>query len=345
MKRATLVILMLFTVSIGLASAQQRRTQSRTNQTTDSQKEFRESPQSEQYPNPTVVAQIEQGEFKTEEEQYASWKGERIMLLPLHPDDKDNKYTLAEYGWCKPSAEPVSYRQYAGRIGLILESSPGHILIQLNGSDERITMCHPFAAIGFFSELDAAKGLVGKTVWSKNNPNLLRNCVSRGSWSPLTDINVGQVAKLTVTRVEWGFAGFSPGSGNPIEAYFRTGAGEEGCPAFDSYTFLRKFYRQVRRGELDQRPLFTRDFYLEDLRKKFNGWSQGIWELIEKGEVAVGMTEEMARIACGGELEKVGVAVSRTSSIGQIYRGTENAAQGCRKQFLVENGKVTKFLD
>ncbi len=61
-----------------------------------------------------------------------------------------------------------------------------------------------------------------------------------------------------------------------------------------------------------------------------------MWALVEKGEVALGMTAAMAALACGPELESVGNVVSG-NTVSPIYE--------CRdRRFLVENGKVTRYV-
>jgi len=66
-------------------------------------------------------------------------------------------------------------------------------------------------------------------------------------------------------------------------------------------------------------------------------WSAATWALIEKGQVAIGMTHEMANVACGENLVEAGAVLSATGS-ATIY-------QGCSTKFLVDGGKVTKYVE
>jgi hypothetical protein len=107
-------------------------------------------------------------------------------------------------------------------------------------------------------------------------------------------------------------------------------------------------------------------FYLEDPRKLHPDWEDNIWRLIESGEVTVGMSEEMARMACGWQMKSTGsvlaggepstimmahplIIVPRTTpslqSFSKAASGTPVQYECNTKKFMVEEGRVTKQVE
>ena len=84
-------------------------------------------------------------------------------------------------------------------------------------------------------------------------------------------------------------------------------------------------------------PSSLHGLYSEDPHKLYPRWSKAVWELIEKGEIAIGMTEKMAEVACGEPLSREGSVLSSGDVVSVIY--------DCHyKKFIVVNGKVARYV-
>jgi len=266
----------------------------------------------------------------TDDEKILSWKGEKVIIL------KDGlEFIDFIYIGCK-AKDKLPRDEYAGKTGVIIESIPESrspdrkmaITIALDGTNEKIVFCYP-SHLGFFAELEYAKSLIGQEVWAKGKLKLSDDCSSFTKWDR-GKIEVAITTKLVVTRAEWGHAN------RKIVLFFKTEANQEGCLADRGY-FLDKYTLKELYGNLS--PHYMSQFYLQDPHKQFPSWSLNIWKLIEKGEVAIGMTEDMARLACGGEMKATGFILSSSGE------ETSTIYECGNKKFLVEKGKVTKYID
>jgi hypothetical protein len=275
----------------------------------------------------------------TGEENIAGWKGEKVIFLPYPVYET---HTVEHFGVCSAAtyfhlasnpSEKLLTRDYVGRTGTIKEAKKvGYrvkLRIVLDESGEEIIGCGE-GPLGFFSELKAAKQMVGRTMWAKGGLNLVTD------FDPETPRNTGKTSwvkntkRVLVTKVEWG------SERDPIHFFVRTDDGLEG--------FI--FYFGTTRVSFDDRFCFAPCrspellFFNEDPRTQYTEWSDAIWELIENGEVAVGMTEEMVRLACpGGKLRKFGSLLSDDSqSVAPIY-----LCFPTMQRFTIENEKVTRI--
>jgi hypothetical protein len=259
----------------------------------------------------------------TDEQKMDTWKGERVVLLPPSLDFVHDIYTC--YNDPKLPAN-----QYAGKSGSVIELRPAHpgsekpiLAVALDGTGEKIAFCVP-NSLGFATELEAARAYVGKTVWNKGRIRLSIDC-SSFQQQEKTAFDVSNAAPLEVVAAKWGT------DDRPVLLTFRTATGQQGC-FYSNAHFLARFAI----GSHQERPYMNR-FYSQDPRKQHPEWPATAWTLIEKGQVAIGMTHEMAEVACGENLVEVGAVLSATGS-ATIY-------QGCGTKFLVDGGKVTKYVE
>jgi hypothetical protein len=259
----------------------------------------------------------------TDEQKLDTWKGEHVVLLRDSLDFVHDIYTC--YNDRKLPAD-----EYAGKSGTVVEvwskdrgSQKPIVAIALDGTGEKIGFCTS-SHLGFAAELDAARAYVGKTVWNKGRIRLSTDC-SSFERQEKTAIDVPNVAPLEVTAANWGT------DDRPVLLTLRTATGQQGC-FYSRGHFLGRFAIGSGRNER-----YMDHFYFQDPRKQHPQWSAATWTLIEKGQVAIGMTLEMAKVACGEKLVEVGAVMSETSS-ATIY-------QGCGTKFLVDGGKVTKYAE
>jgi len=207
------------------------------------------------------------------------------------------------------------------------------LVIRLDDDGELVGWCSD-NAIGFLAEMEAANDLVGRQLWTKKAKYLSPDC------EPASERKrTRHIEPVVVTRVDWSYAREWQPDGlrdATIELWLRSAAGTEGCLetlSVPGLTFLDRFYRHTTVGPDDL-------FYSADPRKSHPTWKPVVWDLLMQGEVAIGMTEEMVAVACGGSLEKArkdGMVLGE-SGIATIY--------GCGgRRFLLENGRVTKYVE
>ena len=144
---------------------------------------------------------------------------------------------------------------------------------------------------------------------------------------------VQNTQKLSVSRVEWNSFDHSA-----VALCFTTAAGQEGC-WLDSLNCFDNRFNYFYDDCIDpDNPSSLIGLYSEDPHKLFPGWSKVIWELIERGEISIGMSEKMAEVACGDPLGREGSILSSGDVVSPIYN--------CRgKKFIVVNGKVAKYVE
>lgn len=305
----------------------------------------------------------------TIDEKLKFWKGQKVIILPFLEDPKScyppgpcsqlrrynesegfneiSKVTRAEF--YKPYFEHgLRSDAYALKTGAIVAARVRVVdngfgggdprmewLINLDGSTEKVVArSGPNEIVGFFAELESAKALIGRSLWIRGKPR----------WDLDPPIEVKNTQRVTVTRAEWKALKFGAryASGS-ILLCVKTDIGKESC-ILDDYGYVEP---RLQGGYFDPRfqwdPYrnfpYLRDeaFYFEDPHKKFPKWSKQIWELIEDQEIAIGMTEDQARVACGANLSRAGVVLSSPDGSGVIY------SCGGRK-YLINNGKVIKFV-
>lgn len=267
-------------------------------------------------------------------EKLDSWKGEKVILpMDAHTRANEklyfggNRSGYGDYLWHQPGNPKEGVpRTVQGRTGVIVEVEKdlenwwnSNVTIELDGSGERIVLSSVAGDyLTFQAEIAAAQALVGQTWWSRGT-NYLK--------VPGDTVRVNNLEPLVLSRVE------RDDADGTVSWYFKSDRVGEG--KLDRTVYVEsRFHPNDDTGD----TLYTRRFHVKDLHEQFPKWSKATWELIEKSIIAIGMTKEMAELACGDQLAEVGAVLSPSGAAAPIY--------SCRdKKFLVEGGKVTKYAD
>ncbi len=286
-------------------------------------------------------------EKMTDQQKILSWQGEKVVLLGPPYGDSDEWWYGLRYKECvfrldKPE-QSLPMEEYAGKTGTVIgferrqETDPlNHVVIQLDDSNEKILVCPTTGdagePVGFFTEMSYAETLIGQSFWAIGQLTLYpdHRASRRG-----TPIKVANTSKLTVTRAEWG------GLGGPIILYFNTEEGKEGYLR-SNRSLVDRFSIRQRAAESFYTP-YTSHFYTKDPRELFPGWSETIWKIIRKGHVAVGMSLEMAKVACAKDLRETGfVLLEGGEDAATLYKCSNWTGT---KRFRVEKDKVVEYRE
>jgi len=124
----------------------------------------------------------------------------------------------------------------------------------------------------------------------------------------------------------------------PIYLLLKTDTGQEGwLTGWDGYDHFDSKFHITKELAGVPNLHYTFRFHAEDPHKLHPDWKPPVWKLIEDSEIAIGMTEEMAKMACGRTIRTAGFVLTDGES-SPIYL--------CHyKKFLVEKGKVTKYVE
>jgi hypothetical protein len=280
---------------------------------------------------------------KDVEDAIVSWKGERVRLLGNEPYFTHLKYIGGD-GSCIHRAAgdkgSLPAEQYAGLEGTIVEVKPeGHsrlpgLIVEMDGTKEQISAVCSYGSLGFLSEFDRARQLIGRTVWTKGELELTPPEEYSKDLGRQARIKTHNIEPLTITRVDWGY------SGRPVLLCMTNAAGQAGCMLNNSdggrpYNFGPQFvagYVSVSYTEL---------LHMQDPRKTFPTWGSATWGLIAEGTVAIGMTEDMAKMACGKPMIAMGAELDMSGNeVATMYH-----CYGHGRYFFIRNGKVIKYGD
>jgi len=144
------------------------------------------------------------------------WKGEKVILLPsvigpslwCNPDfGNENLYHLIRFHGATERFGSLPARKYAGKTGIIIDTylddnNNPYAVILLDSTNEQIDALGE--RIGFFSELDIAKSLVGRTLYIENEVSLgisAEYCIEPDR---RPRYKLQHMMQVTVTRAEWG---------------------------------------------------------------------------------------------------------------------------------------------
>ena len=297
----------------------------------------------------------------TREEKVSGLKGEKVMLLSEEISDlprQPTTLTSASMCWLGGGVDlfkdKTPYAPYAGKTGTITEASlnpKGDLELVVTLSEpagKNLTFCQT-EFLGFFGELEHARSLIGKTFWNKKKITLGSACNNFDKYETAAGaIQVPPFSQLTVTRADWGFRTFYGSaiepSRIPVILYFKTESNQEGCIAKKLALVERLNIEEAPAGAPDYRKkkqdAFASLFYFQDPREIYSDWSDEIWLVVKEGKVAIGMTLEMAEVACGGALLKEGFVIS--AQTGQETQ-TQTAYSCDGRKFLVKDGRVSKL--
>lgn len=280
----------------------------------------------------------------TNAEKIARWIGEKLTFLDEKPLGCPGRHMAMAMQGALESApdkgEPGSldYSSYVGQTGVILEAKMGptepRIVIKVDKTGEKVVAKSDWG-LGFQTEFDAAKEWVGRSLWSKGAQTIERRdqlCVDFDNKAER--ISLKHLEKVTITGVEFGT------HLQGLYFFVKTENGQEGSlDGYEGYDYLGgRFHLLDPDATVPVRPYSYR-FYSNDPRKMHPDWSGQVWKLIEGGEVAIGMTGEMAEVACGREMKVIGFVLPPSGA------GTSAIYECNKRRFLLEKGTVTKFVD
>lgn len=279
----------------------------------------------------------------TDAEKRVLWVGEKVTLLGTRAlacptQEKAEVYFLRSYD--NKGKRRLLESAYVGQPGVVVEtgasSSPmPEVVVQLDKTGEKVT-CSGDQGLAFQSELESARQLVGRSLWSRGPQTLTPEgqlCLGLEAASRDSRLPLGNLQKVTVTRVELGH------HLQPTYLLLQTEDGKSGwLTGWDGYDYFDERYHVSSGRPVESRPYSFR-FHTEDPRQSHPDWPAADWQRIESDEVAAGMTWEMARMACGREIKPVEPSLLPPG--GEAPRIFEC---NCEK-LLVENGKVVGSVE
>jgi hypothetical protein len=282
----------------------------------------------------------------SELERALAWKGAKVHLLPVEPDrrpDSDLRFIGGD-GSCvrlMSGKKSLLSSEYGGREGIITEVEPNgtdlsRLIVDLSGSGERVAFSRcGLDALGFVAEHERAEAFIGKTVWAKGNLKI----TPPEEWAKLpglrTTFETRNIEPLVVTEVRWGFG---PTPSRPVVLCVRNTAGNAGCLLeSDSFGNTKQYVFDLGFKTEYDAVAVSDIIYLEDPRTKHPTWSAAIWKLIEDRRIAIGMTLEMAQLACGSFLYTTGAQIDEAGNASDIV-----SCMGLGGRFLLKDGKIAQ---
>lgn len=205
------------------------------------------------------------------------------------------------------------------------------LVVELDGSGEKI-VAGSNEYVGFLEELEVAKKYVGRTFYARGALQLVRNFKLAMTYDEARAqrIDVKNTQPLTVVSVNWG--GREYGQVKPLVFTFRTGDGQEGVYD-EGGIFDEQFYENKGVYTLSA-YLSPGGFYAENPRTLCTGWPAQVWELIEREEVAIGMTTDMVALACKRVVRQVvHLSLTNPEQTGTVY-------SACGRKILVRADAV-----
>ena len=239
---------------------------------------------------------------------------------------------------------------YAGRRGRIVEIETWGVnrtpIVRLDDTGERVGAAR--SHLGFPGVLERLKLHLRGKLWTKGT--LLLFPEDSSPWSgvrsrylrPETDqkhVRVGPLSRVEVLAVDWG---------EPDAQYMIRLRMPEGTTG----RLFLKAPRDPNRdnpkdGRLEEVPphpyvatkaLALHDYFFPvDPKTLYPKWSEDIWTLLQQGQVAIGMNEDMVAAAAGPGLHVVGAQVNEKGESSVILAC-------CGRKFLMRNGKVTGYV-
>lgn len=269
-------------------------------------------------------------------ERNEAWKGERVRLMALEPGSPHR--FIGGDGSCirTEKRESLPNDQYAGRVGAVVEVThptkySSSLIVELSDPAQRVVVSCSEESLGFFGEMEAARRLVGRSFWAKGRLPLVASSDVARPHRDAQRVMVKSTARATVTRVEWG------DTRQAVVVCFRAQEGQEGCLIPPPFSTTARYHCDARFAvNVLSKPLES-FFHSADPRTAHPKWSADTWTLIERGAVAVGMTREMAQLACG-EIAEAGLVLE--SGAASTIMECANDPQ----RFLVAGDRVTKLV-
>lgn len=250
----------------------------------------------------------------TNAERLASWKGEKVLILGSKPSRCALPKDGAPYMLWRPGApenDRLSVNLFAGQTGTIIQAeavsdSSNQIVTQLE--DGQKVIARDETPLGFQAELEAARKMIGRSLWSRGPQTIASpGTLCADSITDKGRISLNNLERVTITGAEFGT------HLQKIHFVAKTDDGREGVlDGWEGNDFVDTRFHLVKASWGVRLGPYSDRFHLEDQRKLHPTWSAAVWKLIGAGDVAIGMTEEMAYLACGRYLRPAGFILSGT---------------------------------
>ncbi|HEY3102265.1 MAG TPA: hypothetical protein VGJ69_01655 [Pyrinomonadaceae bacterium] len=287
-------------------------------------------------------------------------KGERVAILgnPTSGYLTEKEFIggdpLFDEMGIHPEGKPkqgLSSATYAGKTGVVVEDTNqvapdnivlGKYVIEIEDGGERLET-KSTQYICPLSLLQKIKGeLEGKTVWARGAFNLYKPGHTLISAPNIKEesTSVANLERLMVSQVEPGVIGAQ------ILVRLKKDDGQEGALYMGTdfgggMAFKAQFYPGKECGPREYEWDVNKFFYFVDPASQHSDWTPDIWSQVRKGEVTVGMTEEMVAAACGLHFYVQALTVT-VDDKGQPK--SEWTYECCpNRNFVIEDGKVTKY--
>lgn len=232
------------------------------------------------------------------------WVGKRIIFLPKQKSSR--MFAYHDFTGGRGLLGAPTYEQVAGKIAIVLGFRQGmlgpEVVVQVQKTGEQFAGRVTFGEvedIAFLDEIDLARAeLVGKTLWILSRELL--------TWDEEKDtlgsVRVKKFSPVKVTDVVVGFLNESP-----IRLILESESHDVGfldvnISGTNASKSLTPSYHIDRR------------LSLRDPKAAFPLWPKAVWDDIQEGRIALGMTRDQVRL-CLGEPER---ASGTSSSSGHL---------------------------
>ena len=204
-------------------------------------------------------------------------------------------------------------------------------IVTLDGG-ERIGLLDFMVPAIFQSQLEIARQNIGRTFWARgkkyvyaqDSPLWPLPAEAKEASSAIDkslEITVPNTHQVTITSIELG--------GDRARNIFPCFALADG--------------RKVCATGIDATKFEESEWLIENPRKKYPTWHKGIWELIEKQQLAIGMTMDMVKLTCSRGIYEKGIVLSLTSP---SESGTIATCYGLGVPYvLIQGNKIVKFVE
>jgi hypothetical protein len=272
----------------------------------------------------------------SEADRLATCQRQTVMLLPGQIGEfriPGHQFVLT--GSADESTIKNEMGKLASIVGTTGKPDDRRLLVKVQGTGTTLEVLPWYQSLGFPSELETARALVGRRLWTTGRTKLLASTAdleryNAGNWPNEVVLKPG--TEIAITSVEWGttqhpiimhvatpdrkVALWPLSESNPVDLtcrFFPFAAGKKAwTPASDGYLSV-------------------------DPHKTFAAWGTAAWRLIEAGDVAIGMSKDMLDILCGQSLSRVGAILGpgEPEDLWQCESGG--------KRFVMKGGKVIRF--
>jgi len=216
------------------------------------------------------------------------WIGMKVAFLPQDESVRQDGYQA--YSFEEDGASHPSYDVLVGRTAEVIEyrSDPGApaVILKVDALDWVLytqAVSGMLSEVGFVSEMEKARTLVGRRVWRKGRPP--RTYADRGGYIKGSE-QTGTGEEVVIRDIEW-----STNDRKPLRFVFETHDGTTG--------YWDGALSRINAGLSSRVRLFEDSWSLDDPHVAHADWPQRVWNTIESGKVTCGMTAEQVLVSWG----------------------------------------------